>query len=97
MQSLYREEIQESMGVGPWKSSKTKQISMIENGENTGKNFVNQFTFAYATSSESYINSTKSFIFNPNRLNVMISRAKTKVILFGSIAIQRYLKTELFR
>ena len=48
LQSLYREEIQESMGVGPWKSSKTKQISMIENGENTGKNFVNQFTFAYA-------------------------------------------------
>ena len=48
LQSLYREEIQEPMGVGPWKTSKTKQISMIANGENTGRNFVNSFTFDYA-------------------------------------------------
>ena len=32
LQSLYREEIQEPMGVGPWKTSKKKQISMIANG-----------------------------------------------------------------
>ena len=43
-----REEIQEPMGVGPWKTSKKKQISMIANGEKTGRNFVNPFTFNYA-------------------------------------------------
>ena len=48
LQSLYREEIHEPMGYGPWKTSKTKQISMIANGEKTGRNFVNPFTFDYA-------------------------------------------------
>ena len=48
LQSLYREEIHEPMGVGPWKTSKKKQISMIANGEKTGRNFVNPFTFDYA-------------------------------------------------
>lgn len=48
LQSLYREEIHEPMGYGPWKTSKTKQISMIANGEKTGRNFVNAFTFDYA-------------------------------------------------
>ena len=49
LQSLYREEIQEPMGRGPWRNSVTKQISMISNGEKSGKNFVNPETFHYAT------------------------------------------------
>ena len=48
LQSLYHKEIQEPMGVGPWRISKTKQISMIVNGEKSGKNFVSTFTFEYA-------------------------------------------------
>ena len=48
LQSLYREEIQEPMGKGPWKNSKTRQISMIEKGEKSGKNFVDSYTFRYA-------------------------------------------------
>ncbi len=48
LQSCFREEIQEPMGFGPWKTSAKEQISMIANGENTGRNFVNGFTFEYA-------------------------------------------------
>ena len=48
LQSCFREEIREPMGVGPWRTSAKEQISMIANGENTGRNFVNDFTFEYA-------------------------------------------------
>lgn len=46
----------------------------------------------FAASDESYIKGIHDFIFNPNRLNVMISRAKTKVIVIGSAIIQKELK-----
>ena len=49
-QSMFREMIGEPMGVGPWRNSSKKQISMLANGEKTGKNFVNRFTFHYAKS-----------------------------------------------
>ena len=47
-QSRFRESINEPMGVGPWKTSKNLQISMIKDGEVTGKNFVDRYTFDYA-------------------------------------------------
>ncbi len=48
LQSVYREELSEPMGVGPWRTSKNKQINMIADGEVTGKNFVNEYAFNYA-------------------------------------------------
>lgn len=36
------------MGVGPWRNSSTKHTNMLVNGEMTGKNFVNKYTFNYA-------------------------------------------------
>ena len=36
------------MGVGPLRSSRHLQISMIKNGELTGKNFLTPFAFEYA-------------------------------------------------
>ena len=42
----------------------------------------------FATSDNCYIKQIESFLFNPNRLNVMISRAKTKVIIFASEQIR---------
>ena len=47
-QGMFREKIGEPMGVGPWRNSSTKQISMLIDGEKTGKNFVDKFTFNYA-------------------------------------------------
>lgn len=48
LQSRYRESIGEPMGVGPFRSSKNLQISMIQNGEQSGKNFLTPFAFEYA-------------------------------------------------
>lgn len=49
-QGMFREMIGEPMGVGPRRNSPTKQISMLANGEKTGKNFVDKFAFNYAKS-----------------------------------------------
>lgn len=49
-QGMFRVMIGEPMGVGPLRSSSKKQISMLANGEKTGKNFVDKFTFNYAKS-----------------------------------------------
>ncbi len=48
----------------------------------------------FASSDAQYIKQTHEFLFNANRLNVMISRAKTKVIIFASKLIKKEL--ELF-
>ena len=53
---------------------------------------VNCIILTFATSDENYIKDIRGFLFNPNRLNVMISRAKTKVIIIGSELVQRELK-----
>lgn len=49
---------------------------------------------SFAATNPEWIKSMKSFIFNPNRLNVMISRAKRKVLLFESEALQEIIKTK---
>lgn len=48
LQGRYREKMGEPMGYGPGALSPNKQINMLVNGEKTGKNFVNEFTFNYA-------------------------------------------------
>ena len=48
LQGRYRERMGESMGKGPFLNSPNDQINMLVNGEKTGKNFVNEFTFNYA-------------------------------------------------
>lgn len=49
-QGMFREMIGEPMGVGPRRDSSKKQISMLVNGDKTGKNFVNKYSFNYAKS-----------------------------------------------
>ena len=47
-QGKYRERMGEPMGVGPHLKNGTPQINMLVDGDKTGKNFVNEFTFNYA-------------------------------------------------
>ena len=48
LQGGYRERMGEPMGVGPHLKKGTPQINMLVDGDKTGKNFVNEFTFNYA-------------------------------------------------
>ena len=48
LQGKFRERMGEPMGKGPFRKSPNYQINMLVNGEETGKNFVNEFTFNYA-------------------------------------------------
>ena len=43
---------------------------------------------SFASSDKQYIKEVHDFLFNKNRLNVMISRAKTKVIIFAAKKVQ---------
>ena len=47
-QGKYRERMGEPMGVGPHLKKGTPQINMLVDGDKTGKNFVNEFTFNHA-------------------------------------------------
>ena len=48
LQGKFRERMGEPMGKGPFRKSPNYQINMLVNGEETGKNFVNESTFNYA-------------------------------------------------
>lgn len=67
-------------------------LPLIDTVERLQGQDVNCIILTFASSSKKYINETEGFLFNPNRLNVMISRAKTKVIIIGSEIIQTKLK-----
>lgn len=71
-------------------------LPLIDTVERLQGQDVNCIILTFASSSKKYINETEGFLFNPNRLNVMISRAKTKVIIIGSEIIQTKLK-EIFK
>ena len=48
-QGRYREQMGEQMGVGPHNTpTARKQVNMLVDGDKTGKNFVNEYTFNYA-------------------------------------------------
>lgn len=68
------------------------RIPLIDTVERLQGQDVDCIILSFASSNDDYINETRDFLFNPNRLNVMISRAKTKVVIFGSELVQRELK-----
>lgn len=68
------------------------KIPLIDTVERLQGQDVDCIILSFASSNDDYINETRDFLFNPNRLNVMISRAKTKVVIFGSELVQRELK-----
>ena len=70
----------------------TEELSLIDTVERLQGQDVDCIILSFASTDEKYIESIRGFLFNPNRLNVMISRAKTKVIILGGEIIQKELK-----
>lgn len=68
-------------------------MPLIDTVERLQGQDVDCIILSFASSDENYINEVHGFLFNPNRLNVMISRAKTKVVIVGNDKIQKELKT----
>ena len=68
------------------------RMPLIDTVERLQGQDVDCIILTFASSDATYIKDTHDFLFNPNRLNVMISRAKTKVIIFASELVQRELK-----
>ena len=70
----------------------TEEMPLIDTVERLQGQDVECIILSFASSDEDYIESVRGFLFNPNRLNVMISRAKTKVVICACEHIQNQLK-----
>ena len=70
-------------------------LPLIDTVERLQGQDVECIIITFATSEIIYIKELHDFLFNPNRLNVMISRAKTKVIIYACEEVQKELKTIL--
>ena len=68
-------------------------MPLIDTVERLQGQDVDCIILTFASSDEKYIKEIHDFLFNPNRLNVMISRAKTKVVIFGSKKVQEELRS----
>lgn len=71
---------------------KTKNLPLIDTVERLQGQDVDCIILSFASSDKNYIDTIRGFLFNPNRLNVMISRAKTKVVIIASEIVQKELK-----
>lgn len=72
-----------------------EKTPLIDTVERLQGQDVDCIILTFASSDISYIKDLHEFLFNHNRLNVMISRAKTKVVIFGCEKVQNDLKTIL--
>lgn len=73
----------------------TGDLPLIDTVERLQGQDVECIILTFASSSNQYIKDVETFLFNHNRLNVMISRAKTKVIIIGAELLQTRLKAIL--
>lgn len=69
-----------------------EETPLIDTVERLQGQDVDCIILSFATSDKGYTKDVHGFLFNHNRLNVMVSRAKTKVIIFGSEIVQKELK-----
>lgn len=67
-------------------------VPLIDTVERLQGKDVDCIILSFASSDNNYINEIHDFLFNPHRLNVMISRAKTKVIIYACNYVQMELK-----
>jgi len=71
---------------------KSKNLPLIDTVERLQGQDVDCIILSFASSDKNYIDTIRGFLFNPNRLNVMISRAKTKVVIIASETVQKELR-----
>ena len=69
------------------------ETPLIDTVERLQGQDVDCIILTFASSENSYIKEVHNFLFNRNRLNVMISRAKNKVVIFGSESVRKELNT----
>ena len=69
-----------------------EELPLIDTVERLQGQDVDCIILSFASSDEKHIESIRGFLFNLNRLNVMISRAKTKVVVFACEYVQNNLK-----
>ena len=69
-----------------------EKMPLIDTVERLQGQDVNCIILSFATSDKDYIDQMSGFLFDKNRLNVMISRAQTKVVIFGSEGVVARLK-----
>ena len=67
-------------------------LPLIDTVERLQGQDVDCIILTFASSERNFVEDKKDFLFNPNRLNVMISRAKTKTVIFASEVVQEELK-----
>lgn len=67
------------------------ETPLIDTVERLQGQDVDCIILTFASSDINYINEVRNFLFNRNRLNVMISRAKTQVVIFGSEKVRNEL------
>lgn len=70
----------------------SEELPLIDTVERLQGQDVDCIILTFASSDKEYIETIRGFLFNRNRLNVMISRAKTKVIIIASEVVRRELK-----
>lgn len=70
----------------------TDNLPLIDTVERLQGQDVDCIILSFAASDEEFIEKLKDFLFNHNRLNVMVSRAKTKVVICCCEKIQTELK-----
>ena len=61
-----------------------KEMPLVDTVERLQGQQVDMIILSFCSSDQSYINDVAGFLFDINRTNVMISRAKTKVVILAS-------------
>lgn len=80
----YRRQINEILNRTKVKLPDAVELPIIDTVEKVQGQSVEMVIVSYVTSDPDYLEDVSRFIFSPNRLNVTISRAKSKVIFFCS-------------
>ena len=58
-------------------------MPLMDTVERLQRQDVKMIVISMSVTDKAYYNEHESFLLNPNRLNVMISRAKSKVVILG--------------